>query len=201
MVPVISGKVEERQQRFAILDQAFDRLVVFRRVFLGECRDRRLRCCSIRRQPDFAQVFVRCRERSTSCAASSVGDASKGRSRRELSRSRARHRRRRLPVRSTSRAPSNRRAIPSNSVRSPACRSGNRSTPSCPRASRQSAPACIRPVAPSAPADRHRPPTRKRSGVPTNRAFATPDTRLPTRRRREVRRVLAEQSPASGSLT
>ena len=59
MVPVISGKVEERQQRFAILDQAFDRLVVFRRVFLGECRDRRLRCCSIRRQPDFAQVFVR----------------------------------------------------------------------------------------------------------------------------------------------
>ena len=37
-----------------------------------------------------------CRERSTSCAASSVGDASKGRSRRELSRSRARHRRRRL---------------------------------------------------------------------------------------------------------
>src|SRR5271166_3975057 len=68
-----------------------------------------------------AWTLETCRERSTSCAASSVGDASKGRSRRELSRSRARHRRRRLPVRSTSRAPSNRRAIPSNSVRSPAC--------------------------------------------------------------------------------
>src|SRR5208282_41666 len=59
MVPVFSGKVEERQQRFAILDQAFDGLVVFRRVFLGECRNRRLRRRPIRRQPDFAQVFVR----------------------------------------------------------------------------------------------------------------------------------------------
>src|SRR5450759_2625475 len=59
MVPVIGGKVEERQQCFAILDQAFDGLVVFWCVFFGECRDRRLRCCSIRRQPDFAQVFVR----------------------------------------------------------------------------------------------------------------------------------------------
>src|SRR4030088_593570 len=59
MVPVISGKVEKRQQCFAILDQAFDGLVVFRRVFLGECRNRRLRRRPVRRQPDFVQVFVR----------------------------------------------------------------------------------------------------------------------------------------------
>src|ERR1035437_2758612 len=58
MVPVIGGKVEKCQQRFAILDQAFDGLVVFRRVFPGECRNRRLRRRSIRRQRDFAQVFV-----------------------------------------------------------------------------------------------------------------------------------------------
>jgi chaperonin GroEL (HSP60 family) len=41
MVPMIGGKVEERQQRWTILDQAFDGLVVFGRVFLGECRHRR----------------------------------------------------------------------------------------------------------------------------------------------------------------
>jgi hypothetical protein len=58
MVPVISRKVEERQQRFAIFDQAFDCLVVFRRVFLGECRNRRLCRRPVRRQPDFAQVFM-----------------------------------------------------------------------------------------------------------------------------------------------
>jgi len=54
-VPVISGKVEERQQRFAILDQAFDGLVVFRRVFLGECRNRRLR----RRRSGASQISRR----------------------------------------------------------------------------------------------------------------------------------------------
>src|SRR3977135_3561468 len=59
MVPVISGKVEKRQQCFAILDQAFDGLVVFRRVFLGEWRNRRLRGRQVRRQPDFVQVLVR----------------------------------------------------------------------------------------------------------------------------------------------
>jgi hypothetical protein len=59
MVQVISGKVEERLQCFAILDQAFDGLVVFRRVFLGECRNRRLRRRPVRREPDFVQIFVR----------------------------------------------------------------------------------------------------------------------------------------------
>jgi len=78
-------KVEERQQRFAILDQAFDGLVVFRRVFLGECRNRRLRRRPIRASQISRRslcalaerISETCRERSTSCAASSVGDASK----------------------------------------------------------------------------------------------------------------------------
>src|ERR1019366_4332059 len=190
MVPVIGGKVEERQQCFAILDQAFDGLVVFRRVFLGECRYRGFRCRPIRRQPDFAQVFVciglnglwklvenvqrlvqpaalvtRRREglvESFPEAERAVADGDLWRDQQAP----------RLQIDEQ---------IPSNSARSPACPSGNRSTPSCPRASRQSVPACIRLVAPSAPADRRRPPTRKRSGVPTNRAFATADTRLPNR--------------------
>ena len=66
MVPVLGGKVEERQQRVAILDQAFDGLVVFGRVFLGEGRHRRLRRRAVRRQPDFAQVLVRRRAEPTS---------------------------------------------------------------------------------------------------------------------------------------
>ena len=37
---MIGGKVEEHQQRLTILDQAFDGLVVFGRVFLGEGRHR-----------------------------------------------------------------------------------------------------------------------------------------------------------------
>jgi hypothetical protein len=38
MVPVIGGEVEKRQQRLSVFDQAIDGLVVFGRVFLGECR-------------------------------------------------------------------------------------------------------------------------------------------------------------------
>ena len=46
MVPMIGGKVEERQQCLPILDQAFDGLVVFGRVFFGEGRH-----CRFRRGP------------------------------------------------------------------------------------------------------------------------------------------------------
>jgi hypothetical protein len=35
---VIGGEVEKRQQRLSVFDQAIDGLVVFGRVFLGECR-------------------------------------------------------------------------------------------------------------------------------------------------------------------
>ena len=56
---MIGRKVEERQQRLAILSQAFDRLIVFGRVFLRESRHRRFRRVAIWRQPDLAQVFVR----------------------------------------------------------------------------------------------------------------------------------------------
>ena len=59
MVPMIRGEVEERQQGRTILDQAFDGLVVFGRVFLGECRHRRFRRGPVRRQPDLAQILVR----------------------------------------------------------------------------------------------------------------------------------------------
>ena len=59
MVPMIGGKVEERQQRPTILDQAFDGLVVFGRVFLGEGRHRRFRRGPVRRQPDLPQILVR----------------------------------------------------------------------------------------------------------------------------------------------
>jgi len=58
-----------------------------------------------------------CRARLTSCAANTVGDALPETSRRELSKNQARHRRRRPPARLISRAPSNRRAIPSSSAR------------------------------------------------------------------------------------
>ena len=43
VVPMIGGKVEEHQQCLPILDQAFDGLVVFGRVFFGEGRHRRFR--------------------------------------------------------------------------------------------------------------------------------------------------------------
>ena len=59
MRPVLGGKVEKRQQRVAILQQAFDGVVVFRRVFLGESRHRRFGRRAAGRQPDFAQVLVR----------------------------------------------------------------------------------------------------------------------------------------------
>src|SRR3979490_1841443 len=178
MVPVISGKVEKRQQCFAILDQAFDGLVVFGRVFLGECGNRRLRRRPVRRQPDFVQVFVRIGLKGFRKLVENVH--------RLVQPAALVTRRREGLVESfpeaeraiadgdlwpTSRAPSNRRAIPSNSARSPACPSGNRSTLSCPRASRQSVPACIRLVAPSAPADRLRTPILNPSGAPKNRAF------------------------------
>jgi len=54
---MISGKVEnvQRVSRSLIGIRA---PCLFRRVFLGECRDRRLAVAD-RRQPDFTQVFVR----------------------------------------------------------------------------------------------------------------------------------------------
>ena len=59
MVPMIGGKVEERQQCLPILDQAFDGLVVFGRVFFGEGRHCRFRRGPVWRQPDLAQILVR----------------------------------------------------------------------------------------------------------------------------------------------
>ena len=52
MVPVIGGKVEKRQQRLSVFDQAIEGLVVFGRVFLGECRHGVFPARPIRRQPD-----------------------------------------------------------------------------------------------------------------------------------------------------
>ena len=131
MVPVIGGEVEEREQRLSISDQAIDGFVVFGRLFLGECRHSGQRRRAVRRKPDFAQILTtrwagralqtRC-ARSPFCAASSVDGASSAMPRRGLSKSPARHRRWPLPARSTNRAPSNRRAIPSSSARVPACR-------------------------------------------------------------------------------
>ena len=54
VVPMIGGKVEERQQRLAILDEAFDGLVVFGRVFFGEGRHGGFGCSAAGRQPEFA---------------------------------------------------------------------------------------------------------------------------------------------------
>src|ERR1700742_59281 len=56
MVPVLSGEVEEREQRFAILGEAADRLLVLGTVFVGEHVDRRLGRCAGRRAVYLAKV-------------------------------------------------------------------------------------------------------------------------------------------------
>jgi hypothetical protein len=54
MRPVLSGEIEEHQQRVAILEQAFDGFVVFGRVFLGEDRRRGFGRSAVLGKPDFA---------------------------------------------------------------------------------------------------------------------------------------------------
>ena len=102
-----SKNVSSVSRSFSRQSTAFS---IFRRIFLGEGRDRRLGRRAARRQPDLAQVPVgvrsertsaACRGRSTSCAPSSADGGSSGTPRREPSRSRARHRRRRSPARPT----------------------------------------------------------------------------------------------------
>jgi hypothetical protein len=56
---MLGGKIEECQQRLPILEEAIDRLVVFWRIFLGECGDGKIRLRPVGRQPNFAQVVVR----------------------------------------------------------------------------------------------------------------------------------------------
>ena len=55
---MLGGEVVEGQHCFAILRQAFDRLVVLRPVFLGEDIDRQLGRSSVRGQVNFAQVLL-----------------------------------------------------------------------------------------------------------------------------------------------
>jgi len=59
--PNARREVEEGQQCFAILGQAFDRLVVFRLVFLGEDIDGYLGQRVARRQVNFAQILLHVR--------------------------------------------------------------------------------------------------------------------------------------------
>ena len=61
MVPMLGREVEEGEQRFAVLRQAFDRLVVLRVVFLGEDIDRYLGQSAAWRQVNFAQIFLHVR--------------------------------------------------------------------------------------------------------------------------------------------
>src|SRR3954447_16253564 len=56
MVPVLDWEVEEGEQRFPILRQAGDRLVVLGAVFVGEHVDRRLGRCAGRRAVNLAKV-------------------------------------------------------------------------------------------------------------------------------------------------
>src|SRR4051812_50160248 len=56
MVPVLGGEIEEGEQRFPILGQAGDRLVVLGAVFVGEHVDRRLGRCAGRRAVNLAKV-------------------------------------------------------------------------------------------------------------------------------------------------
>ena len=58
MIPMFRREVIEREQRLAILRQAFDRLGIFRPVFFSEDVDRRLRSRAVRRKPDLAQVLL-----------------------------------------------------------------------------------------------------------------------------------------------
>jgi hypothetical protein len=55
---VLGGEVVEGQHCFAILRQAFDRLIVLRPVFLGEDIDRHLGRSSVRSQVNLAQVLL-----------------------------------------------------------------------------------------------------------------------------------------------
>jgi hypothetical protein len=54
MRPMLGRKIEERQQSVAVLRQAIDGDGIFRRKFLGENIDRRLRRRPVRRKPDLA---------------------------------------------------------------------------------------------------------------------------------------------------
>jgi hypothetical protein len=54
VISMLGGEVEEGQQCFAILGHAFDRLVVFRLVFLGEDINRYLGQSAAWRQVNFA---------------------------------------------------------------------------------------------------------------------------------------------------
>src|ERR1700675_2416755 len=56
MVPVLGGKVEESEQRFPVLGQTGDRLVVLGVVFVGEHIDRRLGRGAGRRAVNLAKV-------------------------------------------------------------------------------------------------------------------------------------------------
>jgi hypothetical protein len=51
---MLGGKIKERQQRVAVLEQAIDGFLVFGRIFLGEGRHRRFGRRPVRRQPNFA---------------------------------------------------------------------------------------------------------------------------------------------------
>ena len=53
---MLGGEVEEGEQRFPILGQAGDRLLVLRPVFVGEHIDRRLGRCAGRRAVNLAKV-------------------------------------------------------------------------------------------------------------------------------------------------
>src|SRR5674476_661780 len=61
VIPMLGREVEEGQQRFAVLRQAVDRLVMFRLVFLGEDIDRYLGQSAARRQVNFAQILLHVR--------------------------------------------------------------------------------------------------------------------------------------------
>lgn len=56
MVPMLGREIVEGQQRVAVFDQAGNRLVAFRALFLDERGNRRLCRRAIRRGPDFAQI-------------------------------------------------------------------------------------------------------------------------------------------------
>ena len=57
--PVLGRKIEERQQRVAVLEQAIDGLVVFGRIFLGEDCHRGVGGRAALGKPDFAQIPMR----------------------------------------------------------------------------------------------------------------------------------------------
>ena len=183
MRPVLSGEIEERQQRVAILEQTVDGLVVFGSIFFAKIITG-FGGRAVLGQPDRADPDARWAERtSVACRARSalvlptplVAGRGKGfvqglpEAKRAVAHRDVRRIVRPRAFRST--------AVPSSLTlsRMPVCKPRSSFLPLVSRHQDQHAP----PAAPCAPADRRRPPRHKHSAGPIDRGLPAPIVVLP----------------------